>query len=119
LAEDCAVKQAGAAKVGDHSQEGGSKAMEPHRKVRPDPDVVTTELEGKEAVLLHLGRKTYFTLNETGLRIWKMLGDGRTIAEVSEGLHGEFDVPLEKATQSVLNLVGELVSEKLAKVLDD
>lgn len=36
-----------------------------NQQVTPDPDVIVMELEGKEAVLLHLGTKMYFTLNET------------------------------------------------------
>jgi hypothetical protein len=40
-------------------------------------DVVVTELDGEnESVLLHLGTKKYYTLNETGVRIWQLLGEG-------------------------------------------
>ena len=31
-------------------------------KIKPDPDVVVTELDDKEAVLLHLGTKMYYHL---------------------------------------------------------
>ncbi|SOH02577.1 PqqD family protein [Candidatus Kuenenia stuttgartiensis] len=58
--------------------------LELNYRVTPDPDVVITELEGKEAVLLHLGTKMYFTLNETGLRIWQMFSSGLTVGEISE-----------------------------------
>ncbi|QII11529.1 hypothetical protein KsCSTR_21500 [Candidatus Kuenenia stuttgartiensis] len=58
--------------------------LELNYRVTPDPDVVITELEGKEAVLLHLGTKMYFTLNETGLWIWQMLSSGLTPGEISE-----------------------------------
>ncbi len=85
------------------------------QKVKPDPDVVITELENKEAVLLHLGTKNYFTLNETGLRIWQMLSSGLSSGEVSERLRDEFDVTTEKARESVMNLI----TEKLVKVVDE
>lgn len=91
--------------------------LELNQRVKPDPDVVITELEGKEAVLLHLGTKMYFTLNETGLRIWQMLTNGLTPEGINERLSSEFDVSLEKARESVLNLVNELIREKLVKVL--
>jgi len=89
------------------------------QKVKPDPDVVITELENKEAVLLHLGTKNYFTLNETGLRIWQMLSNGLSSGEVSERLRDEFDVTTEKARESVMNLINELITEKLVNVVDE
>lgn len=93
--------------------------LELNQRIKPDPDVIVTELEGKEAVLLHLGTKMYFTLNETGLRIWQMLSSGLTPGEISDGLLREFDISPEKARESVLNLINELIGEKLANVLQE
>lgn len=86
--------------------------------IKPDPEVVVTELDGKEAVLLHLGTKMYFTLNETGLRIWQMLSNGLTPEEINERFLTEFDVSPEKGKESVLRLIHELIQEKLVKVVD-
>ena len=93
--------------------------VEINHRAKPDSDVVVTELEGKEAVLLNLTTKMYYTLNETGLHIWQMLSSGRTLGEISETLSGEFDVTPEKAKESVFNLIGELTAEKLVKVVDE
>jgi len=93
--------------------------IELNHRVKPDPDVVITELEGKEAVLLNLATKMYYTLNETGLRIWQLLGSCGMLEEISERLQSEFDVTPEKAKESVLNLIGELINEKLVKVVDE
>ena len=90
-----------------------------NHKVEPDTDVVITELEGNEAVLLHLGTKMYFTLNETGLRIWQMLSGGLANGEISEKIQEEFDVTPEQAKESVINLIDELITEKLVKVVDE
>ena len=86
--------------------------------IKPDPEVVVTELDGKEAVLLHLGTKMYFTLNETGLRIWQMLSNGLTPEEINERFLTEFDVSPERAKEGVLHLIHELIQEKLVKVAD-
>ncbi len=93
--------------------------VELNHRVEPDPDVVITELESKEAVLLNLTTKMYYTLNETGLRIWQLLGSCGTLGEISKKLQSEFDVSPEKAKESVLNLIGELINEKLVKVVDE
>ena len=87
------------------------------QRIKPDPDVVVTELEeGKEAVLLHLDSKNYFTLNETGLFIWQMLNDDNTPGEICEKLPEKFDVAPEKARDSVINLIEELIDVKLVNV---
>ena len=89
-------------------------------RIKPDPEVVITELEeDKEAVLLHLGTKAYFTLNETGLRIWQMMNSDITLREISERLQSEFDVSPDKTDKSVLHLVRELVHEKLIRIVDE
>ncbi len=88
-------------------------------RIKPDPEVVITELEDKDAVLLHLGTKMYFTLNDTGLRIWQMLSSGLTPGEICKKLPEEFDVSPEKAEEKVLKLIGELINEKLVRVMDE
>ena len=92
--------------------------LELNHKLKPSPDVVVTELENKEAVLLHLGTKMYFGLNEAGLLIWQMLSGNLTIEETSERLQWEFDITPEKAEESVINLINELITEKLVEAVD-
>ena len=88
-------------------------------KARPNSDVILTELANNEAVLLHLDSKLYFSLNETGLRIWKLLTEGADMREISERLHGEFDVSIGQAQQSVLRLANQLQAERLIDVIDE
>lgn len=92
--------------------------LELRHKLKPSPDVVVTELENKEAVLLHLGTKMYFSLNETGLLIWQLISSNLTIEEISERLQWEFDITPEKAKESVINLINELITEKLVEAAD-
>ena len=94
--------------------------IELNQNIKPDPEVVVTELEdGKEAVLLHLGTKSYFTLNETGLIIWQKLDNGVAPGEVCKQLANEFDISSEKAKESVLDLIQELINEKLVTVINE
>ncbi len=90
-----------------------------HNIIKPDPDVVITELEDSEAVLLHLGTKMYFTLNETGLRVWQLMSSGLTPGEIITKLTDEFNVTQEKARECVQNLIDELINEKLVRVVDE
>ena len=50
----------------------------------PDPDVLFTKLSDGEAVLLHLGVRSYFSLNETGAHIWNLMSDGLSVRDISK-----------------------------------
>ncbi len=82
-------------------------------KIKPDPDVVVTELDDKEAVLLHLGTKMYYTLNETGIRIWQLLSEGHSISEASETIYNEYDITPDAVQKSVLNITQDLIAQEL------
>jgi len=78
------------------------------------PDVVVTELDGEnESVLLHLGTKKYYTLNETGVRIWKLLCDGFKTDELIHKLCDEYAVSATSAEKSVTELIQSLLEEEL------
>jgi uncharacterized protein YjfI (DUF2170 family) len=89
------------------------------RKVIPESDVVVTDLENKEAVILNLKTNLYYTLNEIGFRIWQMADNGFTVAEMSQKLYEEYEVTLEKAEENVANLIDDLSKEKLVKYYND
>jgi hypothetical protein len=84
-------------------------------RLRPNPDVVDTQLDGQETVLLHLESKLYYSLNLTGTRIWQGLKGGLTLGEISLQLQKEFAVEAEIADRSVLRLTNELHQQKLVE----
>lgn len=81
-------------------------------RVRQSPDVVSSRL-GDAGVLVHLQTNRIFEVNATGLRIWELIGEGRTLAEIQEVLQSEFDVEPERLRQEFLALVTELAREGL------
>jgi len=80
-------------------------------------DVVFTDLDNGTAVLLNLETKYYFSLNETGCFLWKILDKpaGASEAELVTELTREFDVDPERAKADIADFVKELVSEGLIK----
>ena len=56
--------------------------------------VVATELDPAEAVLLHLDNQRYYTLNETGWFIWKSLEQELNLKQIAEKVHQECNVQL-------------------------
>ena len=86
------------------------------QKAHPHPEVIATQLDEKEMVLLHLKTQIYFSLNVTGLRIWDGLRQGLSFGEIAQQLSQEFEVDPEKATTSVMNLVNELNQKNLIQI---
>lgn len=87
--------------------------------LQPDPNVVSTKLSDDEMVLLHVVTKQYYTLNETGVRIWDLLQAGKHAAEISIALEAEYTVEPEHASRCVSTFIEalkreSLVSERLA-----
>ena len=87
-------------------------------RVRPHPEVVDTELEGQETVLLHLQSKLYYSLNPTGTRIWQALKQDLTLRQISQLLQDEFEVEAEQSERSVLTLVEDLSQNDLVQRVD-
>ena len=84
------------------------------KPLRPNPQVLLTELGDGTGVLLHLETKFYFTLNSTAVAVWKALEQApATEAALAETLVREFEVELETAQRDVAELVRELVDEEL------
>ena len=83
---------------------------------RPESQVVDTKLDDGEVVLLHLESKTYYSLNITGERIWQGLKQGQSLRQISRGLQAQFDVDQETADSSVIELINELVGQKLVQI---
>lgn len=75
-------------------------------------DVVYTDL-GEGAVLVHLGTKYYYSLNEVGLAIWKLLESTAGIDDLVQKLVSDYDVSEDHAKRSVSRFIEELKREHL------
>jgi hypothetical protein len=82
---------------------------------RPNPNVLVAHLEGY-AVLLDLGSKDYFRLNETGALIWRAIERGETRESVVGELVAAFDVTTDDAGRAIDALVADLTQRELISV---
>jgi hypothetical protein len=69
-------------------------------RYRRHPGLRLAALEG-EGVVLHLGSRRYFSVNETGLVILEALGSARTVEELVSDLCARYDVSAEHAETTV------------------
>lgn len=80
---------------------------------QPHPDALFTLLHEGTSEVLHLQLKAQFRLNETGTRIWRLLGDDLEQNEVAKALDADFEVNLEQAKRSVAKLVASPLEHEL------
>lgn len=81
----------------------------------PLKDVVFTDFEGGEGILVDLNTKQYYRLNETGALIWRGLENGRTVDDIVSEMEKLYEVTRERALASVDKLLSTLESNKLVK----
>jgi len=77
------------------------------------PTQVMARQVGDETVILDLASGTYFGLDPVGARIWQLMGDGKTLAEICEKMLEEYEVEREQLETDVLRLTGELLERGL------
>jgi hypothetical protein len=75
----------------------------------PSADVVFTDLDGAEAVLVDLNTKQYFTLNETARLVWRAAADGGDVEAIVEEMTRAFEVSDEHARRSTITALDEFV----------
>jgi hypothetical protein len=77
-------------------------------------DVVFKEIDG-EAVLLDIGRGTYFGLDPVGTRVWNTLVAHGCARPAIALLLEEFDVAADTLESDVARLLGELTTSDLIR----
>ncbi len=83
------------------------------------PKCLLTELDDGTGVVLHLDTKVYYTLNETGVFVWKDLECSPRGAEALViRLTETFEVEREQAQADVATLLETLLSEGLLQRVD-
>jgi hypothetical protein len=81
-----------------------------------DPDVLITPMPGGDAILLNLETGKYFTLNQTGALVWKLMERSTTLAGISQALFDRFEVTPEAADETVRELMRDLKNHKLITI---
>jgi coenzyme PQQ synthesis protein D (PqqD) len=81
----------------------------------PIKDVIFTDFEGGEGILVDLNTKQYYRLNETGALIWRGLEKGSTIEEIVTEMQNIYEVSREHAMKSLDKLLTTLESNRLVK----
>ena len=76
------------------------------------PDTASATVAGG-MVVLHMGTKRYYSLNETGAELWRLLETGTTIALATDWLARSYEVTQTEASRAAERLIRDLLIENL------
>jgi Coenzyme PQQ synthesis protein D (PqqD) len=71
---------------------------------------------GEEAAILNLKNSVYYGMNPVGARVWDLLKQPRSVAEVRDVLLEEYEVDQERCEKDLLTLLGIMRDEGLIEV---
>ena len=80
--------------------------------LRPNPEVIAKRLD-QVAILVDVSTNRIFELNETGTRVWELLGQGLDADRIVHHLVNEFEVEEVRAADEVTSLFVRLQIEGL------
>jgi Coenzyme PQQ synthesis protein D (PqqD) len=80
-------------------------------------DQVSAEVEG-EVVILNLADEVYYGLDEVGARVWALLAEPRTVAELRDAVVAEYAVDADTAQRDLVALLEEMAARRLVEIRD-
>jgi len=84
--------------------------------MRINTPTVVSEIFDNEIVILNLASGTYYSLNQRGIEIWKLLQAGFSVEEMNSQIAAQAAVPIEEVAQVVQAFLITLAQENLIVV---
>ena len=91
-------------------------------QISPDTTIVRTQKVvtadmGKEIVMMSLEKSSYYGLDPIGSKIWERIEAPIRVAELCQGLAGEYDVDKEQCETDVLAFMNELYEHDIIHIV--
>ena len=77
------------------------------------PENIVHKKVGDETVLLNFDLGVYYGLDPVGTRVWELLAEGKTAAEIVEVMLGEYEIDRDTLSRDVDALLAELAARQL------
>jgi len=81
-----------------------------------NPNIVSTEMDDEESVLLDLTTRRYFTLNPTGAVIWERIVAGDDLDAIVNAVTEAFEIDAQSALPYVELFLSSLEKEGLISI---
>jgi hypothetical protein len=76
---------------------------------------MSCELSG-EIAIVNLKNGVYYGIDPVGARVWQLLHDPVTVAEICDALGGEFEVDRPRLESDISTFIGELAQHGLIEI---
>ena len=87
-------------------------------KVLINPNVVAQDVDD-EIVLLHMETEQYFSLDDVGTELWKLLIEKDTVQDVLQAMLALYNVDETRLRNDLEKLISRLVEAKLISIQDN
>ena len=94
----------------------GKNTIGPDTVVAQIEELVSSDLDG-ETVMMSVKNGKYYGMDAIGSRIWALIKQPRSVADVCNILLEEFDVRREQCERDVLDFLNNLAEDKLVRVV--
>jgi hypothetical protein len=78
-------------------------------------DQVSCDLEG-EAAILNLKNSVYYGLDPIGARVWQLIQEPTSLAQIRDALRSEYDVDASQLEADIRDLVEQLAEHGLIEI---
>jgi hypothetical protein len=85
------------------------------QKVTRHDDIISAEIGG-EAVMMSIEKGAYFGLNPVATRIWDLLAEPKSIAELVQAITDEYEVSPEQGAADVQEFVADMIERGIAQL---
>lgn len=86
-------------------------------KVQIRNSIVSATLD-EDAIMANIETGYYFGLGGTAKRVWELLRDRKSVADICAQLQSEYNVDSGQCEHEVLSLINEMLNEGLVEVYD-
>ena len=91
--------------------------LTPATRLSRNTDILHADSGNGTGVMMSLAAGHYYGLDEIGFRIWALLEQPRSLAELTGLLQAEFAVDEATCRADVLEFAGRLVDNKLVEIV--
>ena len=96
-------------------EKGASMAITLDTKLSRNSDILYAPVNTEEAVMMSVGAGKYYGLNAVAARIWELLEQPMTLAQLCAQLCEEFEVDMQTCEAAVLKFAHEIIDNGIVR----
>lgn len=87
--------------------------LDPVKRYQPNAAQVSAKVLDGEAVLIHITRGAYHSMDKVGSRIWQLIEQRHSLTAIASAIASQYEIDKESAQKDVAKLIDELLTADL------